>query len=229
MNPYEKTSQEMKRQSEGPKRFAKSASGVGLASFAPVMARAAPFLSEYITPEMAVKGLSKIHPKLGEFVGQALGGGYDFDEVKDFLKEGVAESQANEQGQENSQEPAKQSKNIVEQYSSELHQFLLDKIKSGKSPLEAAGLALLPTTGQKDFKKIVDKITKDHKVPFASIVESIYGGGQAGKSQQPQAPQQQQQAQQTQQANQPSQGLDPGVAQILQQGAALLQKFKGQP
>ena len=64
-------------------------------------------------------------------------------------------------------------------------------------------------------------------------MESIYGGGQAGQSQQPQAPQKPQQPGNFQQVQppqgQPSQGLDPGVVQILQQGAALLQKFKGQP
>ena len=228
MNPYEKTSLEMKRQSEGPKRFAKTAAGLGAASFAPVLARAAPFLSDYITPEMAVKGLSKINPKLGKFVNDAFNGGYEFDEVKDFLKEAISGSEGEEPKQGSEKEPAKQSQNIVEQYSPDLHQFILGEIQKGRSPQDAAGRAIFDDSVKGKFQSIIKKIEKDHKAPWSQIVESIYGGGQAGQSQQPQAPQQMQEPQgQTQ--GQTSQGLDPGVAQILQQGAALLQKFKGQP
>src|ERR1700679_1957932 len=98
MNPYENTAREIKRQSEGPQRFAKKALTVGATaagalSFAPLLARAAPFLSQYIPEDLALKGLSKVSPKLGKFVGDAMNSGYDFKEVKDFLGKQIEESQ----------------------------------------------------------------------------------------------------------------------------------------
>lgn len=193
MNPYERTAQEMKRQSEGPKRFAKSALGtgsaVGAAAFAPMLSRIAPFLSEFIPEELAIKGLSKISPRIGKFVGEALDGGFDFSEVKNFLGEQVNDSR--------SQEPAKQEKNIIEQESPELFSFLDQEIRSGRNPIEAAAIA----QNDKRFKSAIDKLMKAYKTPWSSIIESIFGSGQVAQ------PSQSQQQQQGQQQGQGSQAL----------------------
>ena len=178
MNPYEKTAKEMKRQSEGPQRFAKSALGVasaaGAATFAPVLARAAPFLSEYIPQDLAMKGLSKVHPKLGSFVKQAMDSGYDFSEAKDFLGDQIKQSQ----------EPAKQDKNIIEQESPELHSFIDQAIRAGRKPIEAAAIA----QNDKRFGSIIQKLMKAHKTPWSSIIESSYGNGEMAQPTQQQAP-----------------------------------------
>jgi len=170
MNPYQKTVEEMKRQNEGPKRFAKTVASVGTAagaaSFAPVLARAAPFLSQYIPEDLAVKGLSKISPKFGNFIKSAIDSGYDINQVKDFIGQQVTESQT----------AAKDDRSVIEQYSPELHQFIDQEVKKGRSPIEAAAIA----QNDKKFKDIINKLTKDHKAPWSSIVESIFGGkGQA--------------------------------------------------
>ncbi len=193
MNPYEKTAEEMKRQSEGPKRLAKNAvnagataaSIAGAATFAPLLARAAPFLSEYIPENLAIKGLSKVSPKLGKFVEDSLNSGYDFKEVKDFIGEQVKESQ----------QPAKQAKNIIEQESPELHQFLDQEIRKGRKPIEAAALA----QNDKRFSELIGKLSKKHKTPWSSIIESVFGNGDMGlqqnKQQEQQKPMQQQEGQ----------------------------------
>ncbi len=218
MNPYERTAQEMRRQSEGPKRFAKKALGIGSAvgatAFAPILSRAAPFLSEYIPEELAIKGLSKIHPKLGEFVKSAMGEGSDFQEVKSFLGE-----QINESTHGNSIE----NRNIVQQYSPELHEFMTKEIESGRSPLEAGALASLGGKG-KDFKSIISKITKDHKSPWSSIVESVYGS-QGVQKQQSSMEQEQQgvPGQQTQQIGPGNQAL----MAILQEANQILKRSLG--
>ena len=191
MNPYEKTAEEMKRQSEGPKRFAKAAipaaAAAGASAFAPILARAAPFLSQYIPEDLAMKGLAKISPKLGEFVNDAMNSGYDFKEVKDFIGEQISESQA-----------AKQDKNIVERESPELHTFIDQEIRNGRKPIEVAAIA----QNDKRFASIIKKLMKDHKTPWSSIIESVYGTGEM-------APQQQQ----PDQPVQPGQGGQPGAGQ----------------
>lgn len=168
MNPYEKTAEEMRRQSEGPKRFAKAAGGIGTAiaapSFAPMLARAAPFLSQYIPEDLAIKGLSKISPQFGKFIQDSLGDGYEFKEVKDFIGEQITDSQ---------KEEPKQNGNIIKQYSPELHQFLDEQIRKGRGVLEAGADA----ARNKGFKNIISMITKDHKSPWSAILKTVYGEG----------------------------------------------------
>ena len=136
MNPYERTAEEMKRQSEGPKKFAKKAlavgGAIGASSFASVLARAAPFLSQYIPENLAIKGLSKINPKLGRFVQDSLENGYDFKEIKNFIGDQIAQSQAG---------TPKEERNIIQQYSPELHQFIDQEIKKGRKPIEAGAIS----------------------------------------------------------------------------------------
>jgi len=92
--------------------------------------------------------------------------------------------------------PQKDNRNIIEQYAPELHQFIDEQIKNGRSPLEAAGIAKV----QPKFANAINKLVKDHKTPWASIIESIYGTGERA------LPEQSENRMQTQPQNQPSQG-----------------------
>ena len=65
-------------------------------------------------------------------------------------------------------------KNPIQQHSDELHAFLDNEIKKGRQPLEAGALAQL----QPKFKKVIKKLEEDHKTPFSSILQSIYGEGE---------------------------------------------------
>lgn len=174
MNPYERTTDEMKRQAEGPKRFGKAAlsvgSALGAASFIPLLSRAAPFLSQYIPENLAIKGLSKISPKFGKFVQEAIDGGYDFQQVKDFIGEQINKSK----------QPEKKG-NIIQQYSPELHQLIDQEIKKGGNYLKAGSKAIKDPK----FAKIIKKIEKDHGLGWWEIMESIYGEPQQ-EQQQPQ-------------------------------------------
>jgi|SRR5579863_5119183 len=174
MNPYAKTAEEMKRQSEGPKRFAQTATKIGIGAaataFSPLLSRAAPFLSQYIPEDLAIKGLSKISPSFGKFIQSARDKGYDFQEVKDFIGEQINQSQS-----------AKESRNIIEQYSPELHQFILGEIQKGRKPIEAAALA----QNDKRFGDVIKKLVKDHKAPWSQILQGIYGNGDMAQPSQP--------------------------------------------
>ena len=86
-------------------------------------------------------------------------------------------------------EPPKQDRNIIEQYSPELFQFLQGEIQNGRAPLEAGALA--QNLGK--FNKEIKKLEKDHKSPFSAILQTVFGEGEGMQARQ--APQQPQQAQ----------------------------------
>lgn len=130
--------------------------GTGLAS------KILPFLSEFIPPDLAIKGINKLSPKVGSFLKKGMSQGLDIKEGFNFLKENFSQKKAPEQ------------RNILQQYSPELHEFITGEIQKGHSPLEAGALAEI----QDKFKKSIKKMSEDHKAPFSSILESIFGSGE---------------------------------------------------
>jgi hypothetical protein len=175
MQPYQEASEATRRSGEGVTKLAKYA-GAGVASaaggkLASVLAgRVGALLSPYISEGMFSKGLEKIDPRFGKFIKGALEEGYDIEEIKDFIGEKVKKTQGVGHPQEKG--------NIVAQYSPELHQFILDQLQQGRSPVEAGALAQLESKGARGFKSVIDKITKDHKAPWSAILQTVYGQGQ---------------------------------------------------
>lgn len=169
-----------------------TAASLGTAAVAgPLAAKVLPFLNKYIPAGLAVKGINKVSPKLGSFLKKGQEMGLDVESGLNFLKEKL--------GGNKPSEPAKESRNVIEQYSPELHQTILGEIQKGRSPLEAGALASMDKTGRKSFKSIIEKLEKDHKSPLSAIIQTVYGGS---KQVQPQ----QQEAQQPGQAQQGGQG-----------------------
>lgn len=167
-----------------------------------------PFLSKYIPAGLALKGINKVNPKLGAFLSKGQEMGLDLQEGLDFVKEKF----------ESKKQPAKESRNIIEQYSPELHQFIDQEVKSGRPALHAGAIA----QNDKRFKKIIEKITKDHKSNWSDILQSIYGNGEMAQQNMPQ-PADQMEQQQIQQPGKGSQARD----QLLQAMQALSQNLKG--
>lgn len=167
-------------------------------------AKIAPFLSKYLTPEIAMKGINKVNPRLGEFLKTGMEKGLNVQDGINYIKENLMGQTSKE-----AKEPAKQTKNIIEQYSPELNQFMSQEIQKGRSPIEAAALA----QNNKKFSDIIQKMSKDHKANWSAIVESIYGGGQ--KAQQPQQQPQQMQQPQPQQGGNTDQALMAAFDKIL--------------
>lgn len=166
-----------------------TAVGLGVAAFgAPVLSslgqKIMPFLNEYIPQDLAVKGISKLSPKLGEFLKQGEEAGLNVQEGLNFIKERLGSKKPNE------------NRNIIQQYSDKLNQFIENEIKKGRNPLEAAAIART----NKEFDQIIKKMEKDHKTNWSSIIESIYGLGEQAPGGQPQA--------------------ESGIQQPQQQGAA---------
>lgn len=191
---------------------------------APFADKVMPFLNKYIPYDLALKGINKVSPKLGEFLKRGQEQGLNVEDGLNFIKENLGSKQT---------ESAKQNKNIIEQESPELHQFMLDHIKQGRNAYQAGSIA----SKDKRFANVIQKLSKQHKLPWADIIDQIYGEAlpkgkptmmqqESDRFNQQYGDQGQQQTPQMQ-PEQAGQGLDPGVAAILQQGAAILQQAKG--
>lgn len=81
----------------------------------PLIARAVPFLNKLIPSSLAVKGLSKINPKLATFVTDSLAAGYTADNVLDYLRNRLVSSgeQMEKQRLEGASSLTPQERNIL--------------------------------------------------------------------------------------------------------------------
>ncbi len=201
-------------------------SAIPIAGTAAISSKIAPFLSQYINPETALKGISKISPKMGEFLQKGISMGLPLEEGLDYIKDRM-NSPKEEAKKEKSNK--KQNLNELGQFSPELQQFVETKIQEGKSPDHAAALAM----NQAEHSDLVRGIEKKTKKRFTAFVREIY----EGKAIEPKQSQGKDLSNWTKGLNpdlkqferqdQQYQGLDPGVAQIIEQGKALMQQLKG--
>ena len=190
--------EESRRNRERLKSGVKTVAGLGLsAAGAGLGSRILPFLNEMIPSDLAIKGISKISPKVGDFLRRGMDKGLDLKEGFNFLKENLTKEQK-----------AKEPHDIISGYSPELSRFLKEHIQSGRSPKEAAAIAKSGTP----HSKAVKQIEKETGENFVDFVERLFGG----------QPQQQQPAQQQQASQQPQQNQQTGQGQ--QALMAILQK-----
>lgn len=243
MQPYQSAAQEISRQGELPIEIAKKGASIGSAAATAYLGggainRVLPFLSKYIPENLVKKGLSKIDPRYGKFIDKALSNGQTIEDVKNFIGEKIQDSPEAKQN-------AKQNLNIIEQESPELHQFILDQIKKGKTPTQAGASAY----HDKKFMNAINKLKNTHKTNWDKLIETVYGSGQTAQPQQTQ-PQNNiyydteeamnpagsmptrppsAEAQAAMQTGNQRPGLDPAVSQIINQGNKILKRFMSQP
>lgn len=154
-------------------RGVKTAAALGATALSSgLSSRILPFINQFISPDLAIRGISKVSPKIGDFLKKGQEQGLNIEEGLNFVKE-----------QFQPKEHAKENRNIIQQYSPELHEFLDQEIKKGRKPIEAGALA----QNDKRFSKIIEKLSKDHKTPWSNILESVYGDMQKNQPSTPQA------------------------------------------
>lgn len=175
------------------------ASAGALALGSGITSKILPFLNEYVPQELAMKGLSKVSPKVADFLKRGQSMGLDIREGMDFVKDQLTP-----------RENPSDERSVIEKYSPDLFNFLKEQIGKGRNPLEAAAIAQL----NDKFKSIIKKIENDNKTNWSSIIESVFGGGQSAQPEEQQSPQGQQQAQG---------GIDPNLQAIGQKLQQLLQ------
>jgi hypothetical protein len=203
MQPYQTASNAITQAQERPMKILSGAASMAIS-------RVMPFLNNYVPMKLALSGLNKVDPRWGKFFKQAADEGYDEEEVRGFLKDKIENGI---KGETEKQEQPKENRNIIEQYSPELHQFIDQEVRKGRPLIQAGAIA----QNDKRFADVINKLQKDHKTPWSNILQSIYGG--ALKEQ----PQDQGQMQQGGGQN----DIDPALQQLIQQGNSILQKFKG--
>ena|SRR6187551_1241099 len=163
-----------------------------------------PFLSEHIPLDMAIKGISKVSPKVGDFLRRGQESGLDLKEGLEFIKEKITGNKQN----------LPEEKNAIQMHSQKLFDLIEDMIDKGLSPMEAAAKISSDTNSL----PIIKQMEKEYKADWYSIVESIFGRSDSAKR--PQA-QPQQQPQQQQMAQSQGQGSNWNqIAEMLKQTLA---------
>ena len=212
MQPYQKAEKSLRSSGETPINIAKNlglsvigggAATLGSSAVGSIIPKIKALINDFVPDNFAMKGLEKIDPRFKKFIQGAVEAGYDQNEIKNFIGEKLDKTEKN---------ISIESKNIIQKHSPELHQFIDEQIKNGRSPLEAAGIAKV----QPKFADAIKKLVKDHKTPWASIIESVYGTGERALPQQSENGIQDQPQSQPGQGGQGQQALAAILAQINQ-------------
>lgn len=188
MQPFEQASRALRESADYPVNISKkaaltavgSAAGyLGLSSLKGILPKIQAFVSDFLPEKISSQGLKSVDPRMKNFIDKAEEEGYDFSEIKSFIKQKL-----------NKEEPINKVKeNPIQKYSSDLHDFIVQEIGKGRSPLQAGALAEMGVGG-KNFNQVIGKLKKDLNSTWANIVESVYGSSQQAQPQQPQSPQQ---------------------------------------
>ena len=95
MQPYQRASQEIRRQGELPVTAIKKGIGALVAGKSLSLAdKALAFLNPHVPEKFSKEGLNKIDPRLGAFIKKATEEGVDYDEtLRDFISEKAAKAQ----------------------------------------------------------------------------------------------------------------------------------------
>jgi len=157
--------------------LASTALGAGATIGAGIQSKILPFLSSHLPVDLAVKGINKISPQLGTFLKKGMEQGLDVKEGLDYIKKSMT------------------PKNVIEEISPALHQFLQQEISKGKKWDVAGALATLPAHG---FTKDIEKIRKKTGMPWENVLMSIFGDQSQAALQQQNPEQIQQETQQEQ-------------------------------
>lgn len=91
LQPYQKASDEIRRQSESPGKFLKNTALTigGLGASSQILKQITPFFNKFIPKDIAIKGLTKINPTLGKFIQGSVKQGYPMEDVLEFVKSKV--------------------------------------------------------------------------------------------------------------------------------------------
>lgn len=157
---------------------------------------------------MAMRGIQKISPEVGKFLKKGQVMGMDIKEGLNFLKDKL--SPKNEEENVDLTQKGSDRRNLIEQYDPELNTYIKENVKKGMSIIQAGHNALKHSR----FKQAIDKMVKDHKAPWTSILQSVFGS-----EQKPQANQQMQQNEQEQSPQQQTQqsisNIGPGQKALM--------------
>lgn len=180
--------------------IASTALGVGLSS------KVLPFLNEYLPLDLAIKGISKVSPEIGNILKKGQSMGLDLKEGMEFIREKLKPEQPKEH-------PIIAEARQFETEYPDIAQAIENYINQGQTPEAAAAIVKQSTP----FSAKIKKIEKEKGKNFIDYILELFSGGQG-------------QGQQTQQQSEPqqqSQSFDPKLLQIMQGIQNSIQKLRG--
>lgn len=127
-----------------------------------------PFLNKYVPQDLSLKGISKVSPKLGNFLKSGMASGLTLDSGLDFLRQ-----YAEKDGEEGEAAVDAMADNPLWRFSKKLAKFVDDAFKIGHTLDEVLGMTTSP--GNK-FQKEIKHVEKSIGMPFRELLRSIYGG-----------------------------------------------------
>ena len=218
MRSDERANEEQIRRSQGRDKLLKQGAGLALSAGtaalgAGVASKIVPLLSEYIPMDLAMKGISKVSPKVGEFLKRGQSLGLDMKEGFNFIRENLAPKQETEEPAQ--EHPILQEAKIFEAEFPKIAQAIANLMKSGRTPIEAA--EIIEKSLPKEIKSVEKKLGKK----FKDFILNIFGN-EPQQTQQP--PTQKPQAQQPQQSQNE---VDPQLLELVQGIRSSLQGLKG--
>jgi len=167
MQPYQKASKAMQTQGLSPVNVGSTAIGAattlaggGIAS--KVLQKAIPFLSSFISPEEAMKGLSKLDPRLKSFIGTAMENGKPFEEVRDFISDKIDQAIPKQ---------SDKREKLDKTYSNFFEGVVKRYINEGLSPAQAA-VKIKNTSSNKAFIKSMEQ---GYGMDLVDIIDSVFG------------------------------------------------------
>lgn len=185
MRAEQRASEEEIKRSQERDQIVKKGAGLAVGAASGLAAsRVLPFLNDFIPVDLAIKGISKVNPKIGSFLKKGQEQGLNLKDGLDFLKQQFSPS-----------EEVKQS-NPLQDFETnypDIASALSRTIQNGQSPDAAAAILKNSSSFSRDVKKLEKEVGKN----FIDYVLELFGN----QSQQPQ-----QQVQQEPQISQEMQG-----------------------
>lgn len=208
--PYQKASEEIQRQQKLPGEVLKNVASAGatIAGGGAILGRIAPFLNRMIPADLAIKGLTKINPQLGKFIGGAMAAGYTAENALDIVREKTGE-----------EEPETSSPlDEAEQVAPGLIGYIKEAIKNGMSPENALFIAGGPQNKER-YKEEINRLEGASGMAFTDYLMSLLTGKKPESKAALQPPQAAQQA--------PPPATQGGGQQALMEALQKLQQIRG--
>ncbi len=199
MRAEQRASEEEIRRSLGRDSLVKKGAGLAVGAASGLgAARVLPFLNDFIPVDLAIKGISKVSPKIGDFLKKGQAQGLNMKEGIEFLREQFSPIEKTTQEQVQQSNPLQDFETTYP----DIAAALAKTIQNGQSPDAAA--AILKTSTP--FGKEVKKIEKETGKNFVDYILELFGNRGQQQGQQMQQPQQQMQGQQQMQQSGQQQG-----------------------
>jgi len=166
MQPYQRASEAIKKNSETSKNLIKGAAnlGIGLATGGvaavganAILGKIIPFLSQYIPAGIALKGIAKVSPNLSKFINLSLQSDNSEADVVNFIREKVSPKQEEEEEMEQAQPQQPQAGPLFQGTHGPVPGSIRGQLQGQQQP-QAPQAAQQPGPGQQALMQVIQQL-----------------------------------------------------------------------